>query len=105
MNVLNRIFGINYRTSLVGIGIIVTAVSRVVIAWRAKDFTALADDGQLIMGTAASLLAGLGLYIAKDANVTGAGALAKAVDSEGKVTNVEGERIGKQPTVVPEVKA
>lgn len=101
---LNRIFGINYRTSIAGVGVIVAAVSRVALAWKAQDFAALANDGQLIVETVAALLAGLGLFIAKDSSVTGAGTQAKSVDSAGIVTNVAGTEIGQQPLAPPGVR-
>ena|SRR5690349_25028895 len=95
---LNRIFGINWRTTILGLGVIVGAVGRITLAFRSKhyDFSALAEDGQLIMTTAGLLLSGLGLYIAKDASVTGVGTTAKAVDSSGAITNVEGDKVGQQ---------
>lgn len=93
MDALNKIFGINYGTTILGIGVIFAAVGRVAVAWRTKDFTALATDGQLIMTTAASILTGLGLLVAKDRNVSGAGNKSVSVDSDGVVTNTEGKEI------------
>jgi hypothetical protein len=101
MEILNKVFGINYRTTILGIGVVFAAAGRVVLAYKAKDFSALAEDGQLIMETTAALLAGLGLLIAKDAKVTGVGTQAKAVDSSGVVKNVEGEVIARQPAMPP----
>jgi uncharacterized membrane-anchored protein len=100
--VLTKIFGINYRTSILAVGVIVAAAGRVVLAYKAKDFTALANDGQLIMETAAALLAGLGLFIAKDAKVTGVGSQAKSVDSTGVVKNIEGDVVARQSVVPPQ---
>lgn len=97
MTIFNKVFGVNYRTTILGIGVIFAALGRVAMAWRVKDFTALAEDGQLIMETLAALLAGLGLFIAKDSNVIGAGSQAKTVDSSGAVKNAEGEVVGTQP--------
>ena len=101
MNPLARILGVNYRTTILGIGVIFAAVGRIGLAYRARDFTALANDGQLIAETVAGILAGLGLLIAKDANVTGAGTLAKTVEGDGTVKNIEGEVVAKQPTSPP----
>jgi len=97
---LSHVLGINWRTTILGVGVIVGAVGRIALAFRSKhyDFTALAEDGQLIMTTAGALLAGLGLVIAKDSSVTGVGSAAKAVDSSGAITNVEGDKVGQQPT-------
>lgn len=93
MDILNKIFGINYGTTILGIGVIFAAVGRVGIAWKAKDFTQLAADGDLIMTTLAALLAGVGLILAKDRNVSGAGTKSVSVDSSGLVTNTEGVEI------------
>lgn len=102
MDVLRRILGVNYRTTILGIGVIVAAVGRILLAWKTKDFSAIADDSQLIVETITALLIGLGLYIAKDANVTGVGSQAKTVGSDGIVKNVEGEKIGTQAETPPQ---
>lgn len=102
MNVLlTKIFSVNYATTILGIGVIFAAVGRVAIAWKSKDFVSLATDGQLIMSTAGLILGGFGLVLAKDRNVTGAGQQAKAVDSSGVLTNVEGDAVGKQSATPP----
>lgn len=102
MNILARILGVNYRTTILGIGVIFAAIGRIVIAYRSKDFEALANDGQLIAETVTALLAGLGIVLAKDANVSGVGTQAVSVDSSGKVTNVEGKAVGQQPAKPPQ---
>jgi hypothetical protein len=99
--ILNRILGVNYRTTILGVGVIFTAVGRFGLAWRQKDFAALAEDGQLIVTTSGGILMGLGLFIAKDAKVTGAGTQAKTVEGDGTVKNVEGEVIARQPVEPP----
>lgn len=101
MDLLARILGVNYRTTILGIGVIFAAVGRIMLAYRARDFTSLANDGQLISETIAGILAGLGLFIAKDATVTGAGTLAKTVASDGTVKNIEGEVVAQQPQAPP----
>lgn len=101
MNPLAKILGINYRTTILGIGVIVAATSRIAIAYRTRDFEALANDGQLIAETVAALLAGFGLFIAKDSTVTGAGTLAKTVEGDGTVKNVDGEVVTIQPQAPP----
>lgn len=101
MDFLNKIFGINWATTILGIGVIFAAVGRVVIAWKAKDFTALANDGQLIMTTLAAILTGIAFLFAKDRNVNGVGSQATTVASDGKVKNVEGEVIDRQPVEPP----
>lgn len=99
MDWLNKVLGINWKTTILGIGVIVAAGGRFVLAFRSKnyDFTALAEDGQLIMTTLTGVLAGFGLTKAKDQNVTGTGSGAKSVDNSGTLTNREGEVVGQQP--------
>jgi len=99
MDWINKVLGINWKTTILGIGVIVAASGRFALAFRSKnyDFIALADDGQLIMTTLTGILAGVGLTKAKDQNVTGTGSGAVSVDSAGTVTNREGTVVGKQP--------
>jgi hypothetical protein len=96
---LARMLGINYRTTILGIGAISAAIGRIIVAYRTRDFVAIANDGQFIAETAGMILAGLGLFIAKDANVTGAGSKAKVVDGAGTVTDIKGKVVGEQPPV------
>lgn len=95
---LNKMLGINYRTTILGVGVIVAAVGRFVLAYRSKnyDFTALAEDGQLVMTTLAGILAGFGLTKAKDQNVSGAGSKAVSVNSSGVITDTEGKVVAHQ---------
>lgn len=101
MNPLSKILGINWRTTILGAGVIFAAVGRVGLAYKARDFESLANDGQLIAETIAAILAGLGLFIAKDSSVTGAGTQAKTVESDGTVVNVQGTVVGQQPATPP----
>lgn len=94
---MQRLLGINWKTTLAGITVLIAAVGRIIAAYRTKDFGAIFGDAQLVIETIGTVLIGLGLLSAKDSNVTGAGTTAKAVDSSGVVTNVEGDRVGKQP--------
>ena len=104
MNPLIKILGINWRTTILGVGVIFAAVGRIGLAYRARDFESLANDGQLIAETVAALLAGLGLFIAKDSSVTGAGTQAKTVESDGTLVNVAGTVVGQQPLLPPSPK-
>lgn len=101
MNPLSKLLGINYRTTILGVGVIFAAAGRVMLAYRTRDFESLANDGQLIAETVATILAGLGLFIAKDSNVTGVGTQAKTVGSDGTVVNVAGTVVGQQPATPP----
>jgi hypothetical protein len=94
---LQKLLGINWGTTLAGISVIVAAIGRIGLAYRTRDFGAIFNDGQLLLTTIIGIAAGLGLISAKDKNVTGVGASAKAVDSSGVITNVEGDKVGKQP--------
>lgn len=101
MNPLAKILGVNWRTTILGIGVIFAAVGRIGIAYRTRDFEALANDGQLIAETSAQILGGLGLLVAKDVNVTGAGTQAKTVEGDGTITNTAGAVVGQQPATPP----
>lgn len=94
---LDKLLGINWKTTLAGIGAIVLAIGRIGIAYRTKDIEAIVTDGQLIIETLSLIVVGLGLAKAKDQNVTGTGVTAKAVDDQGIVTNREGTVVGQQP--------
>lgn len=96
---LDKILGINWKTTLAGLAAIVAAFGRIAVAYKTRDFEAILTDGQLVMETIITLIIGLGLLKAKDQNVTGVGAVAKTVDSSGIVTNREGEVVGQQPKV------
>jgi dipeptide/tripeptide permease len=97
MNIFDRLLGINWRTTLAGVGVIVAAVGRLVLAYRTKDIEAMVTDSQLVFETIGMLIVGFGLAQAKDQNVTGTGTSAKTVDSAGVVTNREGVVVGQQP--------
>lgn len=101
--ILTKVFTINYRSTILGIGVIAAAIGRISLAFRTKhfDFIALAEDGQLIMTTVGLVLSGLALMQTKDARVTGTGTQAKTVDDSGVVTNVQGDPVGKQPADPP----
>lgn len=96
---LNKLLGLNWKTTLAGIAVIVAALGRIALAYKTKDFGAIFTDGQLVLSTLVGIIAGLGLIKAKDQNVTGTGATAKALNSSGTLTNREGEVVGKQPVV------
>lgn len=96
---LDKILGINWKTTLAGLAAITAAFGRIAVAYRTRDFEAILTDGQLVMETVIALILGLGLLKAKDQNVTGTGTVAKSVDSAGTLTNAEGTVVGHQPPV------
>lgn len=75
------ILGLNWKTTLAGLSVIVAAIGRIALAYKTKDFGAILTDGQLVLSTVISIIAGLGLIKAKDQNVTGAGPAAVNVDT------------------------
>lgn len=97
MDWINKLLGINWKTTLAGISVIVAAVGRIALAYRTKDFEAIFTDGQLVLSTVIGIIAGLGLIKAKDQNVTGTGSQAAIVDNAGTMTNREGAIVGHQP--------
>lgn len=99
---LIKLLGINWGTTLSGLTVITAAVTRIGLAWKARDFHAIINDSQLIAESVLAIAGGLGLLLAKDKNVTGAGTQAKAVASTGDVTNIEGQKVGEQSPVPPQ---
>lgn len=96
---LTALLGVNWKTTLAGLSVIVAGLGRIVLAWKSRDFESVLTDGQLLLSTLIAVLAGLGLVKAKDQNIIGAGATAKTVDSDGQVINREGIVVGQQPKV------
>lgn len=96
---LNKILGINWRTTLAGFTSLLAVVGAIVAAWKVKDFRVIVDKLPELFLAISVVATAIGLMKAKDQNVTGTGAVAKSVDSSGIVTNREGEVVGKQPVV------
>ena len=96
MELINKILGLNWKTTLAGISVIVAALSRIVLAYRTKDFETIITDGQMVLTTLIAVLTGLGLIKAKDQNVTGTGAKAAIVNDAGVMTDREGHVVGHQ---------
>jgi hypothetical protein len=95
--VFAKIGVINWKTTGSAVIAIAGLAVNIQVAWKAKDFMAVVNNAQMVMLNLGLIATALGLLGAKDSNVTGAGTQAKAVDSSGVVTNVEGEKVGKQP--------
>lgn len=93
---MKRLLGINWKTTITGIGTLITVLGVILNAWRSKDFSTIFTQSQTLIPIVTGLLIGLGLISAKDGNVTGVGDKAKAVDGAGTVTNVEGKVVGQQ---------
>lgn len=94
MSWINKLLGINWKTTLGGLALVVAAVGRIVLAYKTRDFEAIFADTKLIMETVIALIAGLTLTQAKDQNVTGAGPVAVQVAADGSATDREGEDVG-----------
>lgn len=97
MNIFQKLLGLNWKTTGSAIIAIAGLAVNIQVAWKAKDFMAVFNNAQMIMLNLGLVATALGLLGAKDSNVTGAGTQQKAVDSAGVVTNVEGDKVGKQP--------
>jgi len=98
---LKKLLGINWKTTLPGILVIVGVGAKIANAWRTKDIGTVLSSTQELIPDVMLVLTGIGLITAKASDVTGAGTQAKAVDSAGTVTNVEGKVIDKQPEKPP----
>lgn len=91
-----KLLGINWKTTMTGIGALVAVLGVILNAWRTKDFGTIFTQGQTVIPIVMGILTALGMFSAKDSNVIGAGVAAKAVDSTGTVTNVAGDVVGQQ---------
>lgn len=70
---LVKILGINWKTTLSGISLIIGVVTKILLAWRTKDFATIFSSSQELITDISLLLMGLGLLSAKDASTTGTG--------------------------------
>lgn len=102
-SVVTRILGINFKTTAAGLASLMAIGAAIIAAWRTKDFATIFDNLPEFFVALGVVITALGLLKAKDQNVTGAGTVAKVVDSDGKVYNREGEQVTRQPAVVPPV--
>ena len=94
---LTKLLGVNWRTTIAGIGSLVTVVGVIVNAWRTKDFGTIFTQAQTLVPIVIGILTGLGLLAAKDSSVVGAGSQAAVVQSDGTKVNAAGETVGVQP--------
>lgn len=97
---MDKLLGINWKTTLAGIAVIVAAGGRILVAYRTRDFESILTDGQLLLETLSLVIVGLGLAKAKDQNVTGTGSAAATVNDSGVMTDREGKVVGHQPPKV-----
>jgi hypothetical protein len=95
---LQKILGINWKTTLPGILAIIAVVGKIGLAYRTKDFGAIFSNGQELITDITVVLAGIGLIAAKASNVTGVGTQAATVDENGKLVTAQGDVVGKQPS-------
>jgi len=96
---LKKLLGINWKTTLPGILVLVGVVAKFANAVRQKDIGTVLMSTQELSVDIPLVLAGLGLITAKASDVTGTGKQSVAVDSSGNVTNAEGDKLGKQQAV------
>lgn len=98
---LIKLLGINWKTTVAAITSLGAIGAAIIAAWTAKDFQAIFDNLPLFFTALAVVVTNIGLWQAKDKNVTGVQKQAVSVDSTGAATNVKGEPVGKQSTVPP----
>ena len=96
---LKKLLGINWKTTLPGILVLVGVVAKFTNAVRQKDIGTVLMSTQELSVDIPLVLAGLGLITAKAQDVTGTGKQSVAVDNSGNVTNAEGDNLGKQQAV------
>lgn len=80
-----KLLGINWKTTISGIMVIVALVGKVIVAVKTKDFGGAYTIFQELIPDVIALLVALGLLNAKDNNTTGAGEASKKVESDGTV--------------------
>ena len=78
--IIERIMGVNWKTTMAAIAAIVAVVGRIYAKWKSKDFSAIFEDGQELMSDIGLLVAAVGLLQAKDKDVHGAGDSAVRVE-------------------------
>lgn len=96
MELINKILGLNWKTTLAGLTALGAVGASIIAALKARDFNAIFDNLPTFFTTLAVVLTALGLIKAKDQNVTGAGSQAAAVDFAGQLVNREGKVVGHQ---------
>jgi len=77
---IQKLLGVNWKTTVAGLGSLITAVGVIVNALRTKDFSTVFSQSQTLVPIIVLILTGLGLMNAKDNNTTGAGDAAKKPD-------------------------
>lgn len=99
---ITKILGINFKTTLAGIGSLAAIAAAIIAAWKEKDFQAIFDNLPLLFTALGVVIASLGLLKAKDQNVTGAGPVAVTVTADGSATDRQGEDVGTVKTAATE---
>lgn len=85
-----NILGINWKTTLAGLVVVIGLGGKLIVALKTKDFTNAGAILQELIPDIMLLAAGLGLIKAKDQNVTGAGPNAVNVDTGKTSAEVNG---------------
>lgn len=98
---MNKFFArlgmVNWKTTILGITSLISAAGVIANAYRTKDFGAIFTQMQTLGPIITLTLTGLGLLVAKDSTVTGAGSQSVVVTAEGEKVKSGGDVVGKQP--------
>lgn len=72
-SLMQQIAGVNWKTTIAGIGVLVALVSKILLELRTKDFSSLITSVNELVPDISAVLIAIGLLSAKDNNTTGAG--------------------------------
>lgn len=79
---IQRLLGVNWKTTIMGVGSLITALGVILNSWRTKDVSAIFSQAQTLLPIITLILTGLGFLNAKDNNTTGAGEKAKKPEEQ-----------------------
>lgn len=70
MNILQKILGVNWKTTLAGLAALAAVAAKVYADIKTKDVASFFSDTQSLIGEVAGIGVGIGLIQAKDNNTT-----------------------------------
>lgn len=70
---LQKLLGVNWQTTLAGLGVIFGLIVKIIAAIKVKDFASVLTDVKELVPDIMALAIALGLIAAKDGGVTGTG--------------------------------